>query len=53
MFLIAAVIFVVDSCDSERLEEAHSELAKLMSEKDLRDAILLVFANKQVGSLFM
>lgn len=45
-----AVLFVVDSCDSERFVEAHAELAKLMCEKDLRDAALLVLANKQVGS---
>uniref|UniRef100_H2YQB2 RING-type E3 ubiquitin transferase n=1 Tax=Ciona savignyi TaxID=51511 RepID=H2YQB2_CIOSA len=44
-----AVLFVVDSCDTERFEEAHTELAKLMSEKDLREAALLVLANKQVG----
>ncbi|XP_071952197.1 E3 ubiquitin-protein ligase TRIM23-like [Antedon mediterranea] len=42
-----AVIFVVDSCDSDRLEEAYDELASLMSEKQLRDAVVLVFANKQ------
>uniref|UniRef100_H2YQB1 RING-type E3 ubiquitin transferase n=1 Tax=Ciona savignyi TaxID=51511 RepID=H2YQB1_CIOSA len=42
-----AVLFVVDSCDTERFEEAHTELAKLMSEKDLREAALLVLANKQ------
>lgn len=28
--------------------EAHSELAKLLTEKELRDALLLIFANKQV-----
>nr|NP_001071903.1 zinc finger protein [Ciona intestinalis]BAE93287.1 zinc finger protein [Ciona intestinalis] len=42
-----AVLFVVDSCDTQRFEEAHTELAKLMSEKDLREAALLVLANKQ------
>nr|CAB3267237.1 ZF(Bbox/RING)-4 zinc finger protein [Phallusia mammillata] len=42
-----AVLFVVDSCDSDRFVEAHAELAKLMCEKDLRDAALLVLANKQ------
>ena len=43
-----AILFVVDCCDTERFEEAHGELAKLMCEKDLRDAVLLVLANKQV-----
>lgn len=44
----AAVVFVVDSCHRDRLMEAHSELAKLLTEKELRDALLLIFANKQV-----
>ncbi|XP_071485031.1 E3 ubiquitin-protein ligase TRIM23-like [Diadema antillarum] len=42
-----ALIFVVDSTDGDRLDEAYDELAILMSEKQLRDALLLVFANKQ------
>ncbi|GLH08540.1 E3 ubiquitin-protein ligase TRIM23 [Gryllus bimaculatus] len=42
-----AVVFVIDSSNRERLPEAHSELAKLMSEKELKDASLLIFANKQ------
>lgn len=29
--------------------EAHSELAKLLTEKELRDALLLIFGNKQVS----
>lgn len=31
--------------------ESHSELAKLLTEKELRDALLLIFANKQVRDL--
>nr|CAD7460572.1 unnamed protein product [Timema tahoe] len=42
-----AVVFVVDSSNQERLLEAHSELTKLMSEKELKDASLLILANKQ------
>ncbi|XP_063216763.1 E3 ubiquitin-protein ligase TRIM23-like [Bacillus rossius redtenbacheri] len=42
-----AVVFVIDSSDQERLPEAHSELAKLMSEKELKDATFLILANKQ------
>ncbi|KAJ8339408.1 hypothetical protein SKAU_G00361940 [Synaphobranchus kaupii] len=42
-----AVVFVVDSCHRDRLMESHSELAKLLTEKELRDALLLIFANKQ------
>lgn len=46
--ICAAVVFVIDSCHRDRLMEAHSELAKLLTEKELRDALLLIFANKQV-----
>eukprot|EP00794_Sanderia_malayensis_P007948 gene7948-8805_t len=42
-----AVIFVVDSSNYERVDEAREELAKLMAEKRLKDALILVFANKQ------
>ena len=41
------LIFVVDSNDRERISEAREELAKMLSEDELRDAVLLVFANKQ------
>ncbi len=43
----AAVIFVVDSTDIERLNTAAEELAAMLNEEELRDAALLVFANKQ------
>ena len=43
-----AVIFVIDSTNSERLSEAHDELAKLLDEKRLKDALILIYANKQV-----
>ncbi|XP_028457726.1 E3 ubiquitin-protein ligase TRIM23 isoform X1 [Sander lucioperca] len=46
-----AVVFVIDSCHRDRLMEAHSELAKLLTEKELRDALLLIFANKQFACL--
>ncbi|XP_019634360.1 PREDICTED: E3 ubiquitin-protein ligase TRIM23-like [Branchiostoma belcheri] len=42
-----AVIFVVDSVDCARIDEAYDELSKLLAEKELREAVLLVFANKQ------
>eukprot|EP01111_Echinosteliopsis_oligospora_P006795 TRINITY_DN2114_c0_g1_i2.p1 TRINITY_DN2114_c0_g1~~TRINITY_DN2114_c0_g1_i2.p1 ORF type:complete len:158 (-),score=38.28 TRINITY_DN2114_c0_g1_i2:107-580(-) len=41
-----AVIFVVDSSDSERMEEATQELSKIMSEPELKNATLLIYANK-------
>ena len=43
----AAVIFVVDSTDIERLQTASDELAAMLNEEELKDAALLVFANKQ------
>ncbi|KAK8049342.1 ADP-ribosylation factor-like protein 1 [Apiospora phragmitis] len=43
----AAVIFVVDSTDIERLQTASEELAAMLNEDELQDAALLVFANKQ------
>ncbi|KAF1583035.1 UNVERIFIED_CONTAM: ADP-ribosylation factor, partial [Eudyptes robustus] len=41
------LIFVVDSNDRERVEEARDELARMLNEDELRDAVLLIFANKQ------
>jgi ADP-ribosylation factor-like protein 1 len=43
----AAVVFVVDSTDIERLEIAADELKNMLDEEELKDAALLVFANKQ------
>jgi ADP-ribosylation factor protein 1 len=42
-----AVIFVVDSNDKDRLPEAKDELHKMMDDDNLRDIVLLIFANKQ------
>lgn len=41
------LIFVVDSNDRERVAESSEELSKMLSEDELKDAVLLVFANKQ------
>ena len=41
------LIFVVDSNDRERVAEASEELQKMLREDELREAKLLVFANKQ------
>ena len=41
------LIFVVDSSDRERVELAKEELHKMLGEEELREAALLVFANKQ------
>nr|XP_020742507.1 ADP-ribosylation factor 4-like [Odocoileus virginianus texanus] len=39
--------FVVDSNDRERIQEGAEELQKMLQEDELRDAVLLLFANKQ------
>ena len=41
------LIFVVDSNDRERIDEANEELSELLSHDDLKEAVLLVLANKQ------
>lgn len=41
------LIFVVDSNDRERVGEAERELHNMLNEDELRDAVVLVFANKQ------
>lgn len=63
------IIFVVDSNDRERITEAREEckldfsrlwdkkadetVQRMLSEDELRDALLLVFANKQVGPFLL
>jgi hypothetical protein len=42
---------VVDSNDRERIGEAREELMRMLAEDELRDAVLLIFANKQVSQL--
>ncbi|KAH9257325.1 ADP-ribosylation factor 1-like 2 [Batrachochytrium salamandrivorans] len=41
------LVFVVDSNDRDRIEAAREELHKMINEDELRDAVILVFANKQ------
>merc|ERR1712125_126715 len=40
------LIFVVDSNDSDRIDAARDEMHRMLNEDELRDAVLLVFANK-------
>ncbi|EER06928.1 ADP ribosylation factor 1, putative [Perkinsus marinus ATCC 50983] len=42
-----AVVFVVDSNDRDRMDAAKEELHRMLNEEELRDACVLVFANKQ------
>ena len=46
-----ALIFVVDSSDRARIQEAAEELHRLIKEEELHDALLLVFANKQARAI--
>ena len=47
-----AIIYVVDSSDKERIEIAREELQKMLTEPELKSAVLLVLANKQdVGGM--
>ena len=41
------LIFVVDSNDRDRVDNARDELHRMLNEDELRESILLVFANKQ------
>lgn len=41
------LIFVVDSNDISRIEEACTVIHRLLAEDELRDSVLLVYANKQ------
>ncbi|XP_018931047.2 ADP-ribosylation factor 4b [Cyprinus carpio] len=41
------LIFVVDSSDHDRIETAAEELKAMLAEDEMRDAVLLVLANKQ------
>ncbi|KAF8980013.1 Arf GTPase arl1 [Entomortierella lignicola] len=42
-----AVIYVVDSVDRDRVSTSKEELMAMLEEEELKDASLLVFANKQ------
>jgi len=41
------LIFVVDSNDKDRVDDASEELKKMIAEEELKDCCLLVMANKQ------
>ena len=45
------MVFVIDSSNKERLDEAQNELVKLVAEKELKDAFILILLNKQVISI--
>jgi len=41
------LIFVVDCADADRIDEAKQELHKIANDREMKDAVILVFANKQ------
>ncbi len=41
------LVFVVDSADVDRMDEARQELHKIVNDREMKDAVILVFANKQ------
>ena len=41
------IIFVIDSSDRDRIEDAAEELKKMLAQEELKDSVVLVMANKQ------
>ena len=41
------LIFVIDSNDRARIDEARQELHRIITDREMKEALLLVFANKQ------
>lgn len=41
------LIFVIDSSDRQRIDEARQELHRVILDREMKEALLLVFANKQ------
>jgi len=48
------LIFVIDSSDKARIEEARQELHRIINDREMKESLLLVFANKQdiAGGMF-
>jgi len=42
-----ALIFIVDSSDLSRMEEAKKEFLRIVTDNEMQDAIILILANKQ------
>jgi signal recognition particle receptor subunit beta len=41
------LIFVIDSSDRVRIDEARQELHRIINDREMKESLLLVFANKQ------
>jgi hypothetical protein len=48
ILLTQAIIYVVDSTDTERISVSKEEFHAILEEEELKDALILVYANKQV-----
>ncbi len=46
-FSSQGLIFVIDSQDKDRIDEARQELERILADREMRDVLLMVFANKQ------
>jgi hypothetical protein len=38
---------VIDSADRDRIDEARQELERILADREMKDCLLMVFANKQ------
>ena len=47
-FIAQAIIYVVDSSDKERIGISREEFQNLLTEDELSESVILVYANKQV-----
>ena len=50
-YAVQAIIYVVDSSDTERIGTSAEEFHAILDEEELRDALILVYANKQASAL--
>jgi len=41
------LLFVIDCADTDRIEEAKLELHRIINDREMKDAVILIFANKQ------
>lgn len=41
------LVFVIDSQDRDRIDEAKQELHRILQDREMKECLLLVFANKQ------
>ncbi|KAE9411161.1 ARF/SAR superfamily [Gymnopus androsaceus JB14] len=44
---VGGLVFVVDSQDRDRIDEAKQELHRILGDREMKECLLLVFANKQ------